>query len=347
MIMEFGSDFHTINTFIGHGTSVLKRESYRNAQFLSNGRLCITTLFKANGWKRLWVPIYYCYEVLSFIQKQSIKIMFYEDYPECDDITVIDQLHFQEGDVLLRVNYFGLRKFRDSAKLPIPVIEDHTHDLLGDWARNSTATWCIASLRKTLPIPMGGMIWSPQGKTIEIDFVSTQENNYIATERWNAMSLKRDYLAGANVKKEVFRNIYISTEEQLSDMRFSSIDNITNDYLQTFDIERWYKLKHDNWHYLIENCSSKNVYALLPESSHSIPFSFVLIFPNNDKREIARRELIQHNIYPAILWQIPQCQATNISEYSARMLSIHCDARYSHDDMHTMTKLVKQILDKI
>lgn len=345
--MEFGSDFHAINAFTGHGTSVLMSECYRNAQFLSNGRLCITTLFIANGWKRIWVPMYFCYEVLSYVQQQGIEIEYYEDYPECDDIAVIDQLPFQEGDVLLRVNYFGLRRFRDSAKLPVPVIEDHTHDLLGDWARNSTATWCIASLRKTLPIPMGGMIWSPQGKAIEISAISTQENNYIATERWHAMSLKRDYLAGANISKETFRNIYISTEEKLSDMSISSIDNATKDYLQTFDIERWYKLKQENWHYLIARCSFQNVYALLPESSHSIPFSFVLIFPDNATREIARRELIQHNIYPAILWPIPQCQATNIGEYSARMLSIHCDARYSHDDMHTMTKLVKQILDKI
>lgn len=60
------------------------------------------------------------------------------------------------------MNYFGLRTSRSNQSLPIPVIEDHSHDLLGRWPLYSDADWCIASIRKTLPTIEGGMVWSPK-----------------------------------------------------------------------------------------------------------------------------------------------------------------------------------------
>ena len=105
-------------------------------------------------WKRLFVPEYFCYKVIGAIRTTGIELVFYPDYPLADDETIINhRSNFVEGDVILRMNYFGLRSRRDNSNLNVTVIEDHSHDLFSEWALNSNADWCIASLRKSLPIP--------------------------------------------------------------------------------------------------------------------------------------------------------------------------------------------------
>lgn len=98
------------------------------------------------------MPEYFCYEIIDSIKKNDIEICFYNDNPLLDDDIEISKIKFEDGDVLFRMNFFGLREFRDNSELGISVIEDHSHDLIGDWPVNSNADWCIASLRKTLPI---------------------------------------------------------------------------------------------------------------------------------------------------------------------------------------------------
>ena len=68
---------------------------------------------------------------------------------------------------MLAVNFFGIRKgkaWQDwlSQHKDIILIEDHTHDPFSTWAQQSTAHYAMASLRKTLPIPDGAILWSPQ-----------------------------------------------------------------------------------------------------------------------------------------------------------------------------------------
>jgi hypothetical protein len=62
------------------------------------------------------------------------------------------------------MNYFGLRTPPD-LELPegVEVLEDHSHDPVSAWAEQSSADFCLASLRKTLPINDGGALWSPVG----------------------------------------------------------------------------------------------------------------------------------------------------------------------------------------
>ena len=100
-------------------------------RFYANGRQCIKALIEQNGWQRIWMPQYFCYEVIETIKTTGVEIIYYVDYPTCDDINSISKLKFETGDVLFRVNYFGLRNYRDEKNISIPVIEDHSHDLLG------------------------------------------------------------------------------------------------------------------------------------------------------------------------------------------------------------------------
>lgn len=345
---EFGSDFHIVNAYKTEKACPMDVFSY--SLFLADGRQCIEALIRQFGWKRLWMPAYFCYNIIEYLQKNiGIEIVFYIDYPGNDDRKTISELCFQEGDVLLRMNYFGLRSYRSTKGISVPVIEDHSHDLIGDWARNSDADWCIASLRKIIPIPEGGVLWSPKGYKLDCYPGQSASNMALAQKRWLAMEEKGKYIAGLVDNKDSFRGLYLETENALDDLEISSIDERSRDFICHFNLNAWYKAKNRNWKVLSRLSSTKGITAFLPESEELTPFSFIVLFENHSERERVRKELINTFIYPAVLWNVSENVDREVSSISKRMLSIHCDGRYNESEMQYLLNTINTIIqnDKI
>lgn len=340
---EFGSDFQIVKSY--QVEKALLMGIYHDEVLFADGRHCIEALIRQYGWKRLWMPAYFCYNIIEYLQKKTgIEIVFYVDYPGNDDRKTISELCFQEGDVLFRMNYFGLRPFRSSKDIPVPVIEDHSHDLIGDWARNSDADWCIASLRKIIPIPEGGIVWAPKGYKLDCHLEQSSSNMALAQKRWRAMEEKSKYLAGLLDDKDSFRELYLETEDAFDDLEISSIDERSKDFLHHFDLDAWYKAKHRNWKMLSRLSSIKGITVVLPESEELIPFSCVILFENHSERERVRKKLIDTFIYPAVLWNVPENVDREVSSVSERMLSIHCDGRYNENEMQYLLNTINTII---
>ena len=336
---EFGSDFHFIPLQECSGKSLC--DYFTDAIYYANGRQSIIDLYKKSGWKRLWVPEYFCYEVLSSLGNNGVNLSFYLDYPLAEEDATLTALPYEEGDALLRVNYFGLRARRSNQGIPVPVIEDHTHDLIGDWAVNSDADWCIASLRKTLPIAEGGMLWSPKALKLESIPALLPENEWLASKRWSGMKKKSRYLNNEIDDKSEFRSDMISTEEAFDQMSVSAIDNETLEYLIHFDVNRWYKQKHANRLALkdVKNPSFGFV-VIEPESTDRNPFSLTLLFDTVAERNTFRKYLINHCVYPAILWSTPDIKSHEVTDFSEKMLSLHCDGRYNIDEIRQLSSII-------
>lgn len=336
---EFGSDFHFIPTRKSSGNAI--GDYYPEAIFYADGRQALVDLYKKQGWKRLWVPEYFCYEVLSSMENKGVHLRFYPDYPLADERETLLGLPFEVGDALLRVNYFGLRSRRSNQGIQVPVIEDHTHDLIGDWATNSDADWCIASLRKTLPLAEGGILWSPKGFKLHSLPELMPENESLASKRWRAMRMKTLFLKNEIGDKSEFRNDLVTTEAEFDVMNVSAIDIETSDYLIQFDIDQWYKQKRVNREILKETSNPSFSFTIVePEDSGCNPFSMTLLFDNVTERNVFREYLINRSVYPAILWAIPETPSPNVKDFSERMLSIHCDGRYNRYEIMQLRDLI-------
>ena len=339
---EFGSDFHYIDTYDSQQTHLTK--VYKDAILLADGRQCIVVLIRQFGWKRVWVPDYFCYEVIDTIKEQTgIEVLFYEDNPllEAD----VEKLPFEQGDVLLRMNFFGIRGLRSNESIRCPVIEDHTHDLLGHWALYSDADWCIASIRKSLPLPEGGMMWSPKGHRLNISMNPLDENERIAAIRWEGMKMKTAYLRGEDVRKDEFHKLYTETEGFFDLAGPSLIDDQSRTIVEEkLDINLWEGAKQRNW-LLLKNLVDKDGLRVLePEDEYCTLFSLVLLFPSEAKRDAVRKRLIEASVYPAILWAVPNCTSENAKSFSGRMLSVHCDGRYTEEDMKELADRLNEAI---
>lgn len=334
---EFGSDFHYLPFQDSSDRTIL--DYYPESVYYAAGRHALIDLFKTTCWKSLWVPSYFCHIVLASLVKAGIKLKFYQDAPLNDEKNRIMSLPYEDGDALLRVNYFGLRSRRCNECIPVPVIEDHTHDLIGDWAINSDADWCIASLRKTLPLAEGGILWSPKGKKIQNEPELTLENIQLASLRWEAMKKKTLYLEDRIDNKKEFHDDLLSTEVQIDEMAVSGIDDETLTYLSRFDIDQWYSLKKENRE-ILKSSQLNHVEILEPENSRCTPFSLTLLFDTEKMRNGFRTYLIDHSVYPAILWNIPESVGSDVMDFSSRMLSIHCDGRYGKEEMIQLRHII-------
>lgn len=339
-VREFGSDFHFIQV-CGQGSHTIG-SLYPRATYFADGRQALIALYQQMGWKRLWVPSYFCYEVLESMIHQGVNLAFYDDYPMSDENRVVLSLPYQDGDALVRVNYFGLRSWRSNVRINVPVVEDHTHDLLGGWAANSDADWCIASLRKTLPLAEGGMLWSPKGYQLNEEPELTDFNKRLASVRWNAMRKKSMYLDGMITDKNEFRQDMMMTEGQFDTMATSALDEETRRYLERLDVMHWYQGKNANWAVLKDICSQRFT-VMEPEDPGCYPFSLILLLDSESERNSLRKSLIDNNIYPAILWSVPGCDNNEVNDFSSRMLSIHCDSRYDEGAMKDLGRIIVAI----
>lgn len=341
-MIEFGSDFHKIEGFKDCSNPL---NGYKQYLLLADGRQALNILITTNCWKRIWIPEYFCYDVVDSIRKTGVEVLFYEDYPGNDDSKSISSINFKKSDVLLRMNYFGLRGWRDNTHVEIPVIEDHSHSPFGYWAKSSNADWCIASLRKTLPIAEGGVLWSPKGKHLNVHLKLTDENKDMSIRRWQAMLNKSKYLEGSLRDKHSFRDEFVSTETIFDELPVSKIDEESERVLQSFDIKRWIEHKRTNWEILSDLKS--NLFRALSCEDEGDYFSFVILCCSNEIRDKIRRVLIDHSIYPAILWQVPEQTSSKVRDISSRLLSIHCDARYSFEDIKQLKSIISKVINNV
>ena len=317
---------------------------FRGATLVADGRQCIVVLIRQYGWKRLWMPDYFCYEVIDTIKEQTgIEVMMYADSPLCEGN--VEELPYKERDALLRMNFFGMREYRSNKNISVPVIEDHSHDPFGHWALYSDADWCISSIRKILPLPEGGMMWSPKGHPLEVDLFTSEENEQIAAIRWEGMEMKTRYLKGEEVSKEEFRKRYTETEGFFDHAESSLIDKRSRGVVsEKLDTNLWQGAKRKNWQLLKSLVNQETCKVMEPENDSCTMFSLVLLLESKEKRDTVRKKLIDACVYPAILWNVPDSASLETKDFSDRMLSIHCDGRYTEEDVRQLAGILNKCI---
>ncbi len=322
-----------------------------NAEYFGTGRDAIRALIRygieRRHWQRCFVPSYFCSEVTSAISASGIHIEYYHDSPRLNRPR-LNNCSFRAGDVLLLVNYFGLRGQEASESVrsqAVDLLEDHTHDPWSDWARSSTASYCMASLRKTLPISDGALIWSPAGHLLPTPPTCSPVRETGSAKKFAAMILKRRYLLGNFHAKDVFRQLQLEGEAELGQGEISGISRWGWQRVAHLPWQEWRRRRSANHAFLCKALSDEQrLEVLLPFSTKACPFALVLQFDSLGTRDHMRRQLLAKSIYSAVHWPAgdnakPVLQrAARLSE---RLLSLPCDFRYDVQDLRRVATAVR------
>ena len=347
-VWEHGSEFHLPQAweegdargpwdaggvFYGSGRDALRG-------LLAHGR-------KTRGWRRLWVPSYFCREVVAAALTTEITVEAYPDSPTVAGFG-LSGVAVRRGDVVLRVNYLGLRHLGPADEIRqdgAEVIDDHTHDPWSGSAFSPAADWSFASLRKTLPLPDGGVLWSPAGHELPKAPEVTPEHGAASLEKLGAMALKSLYLSGGCIDKQVFRELALSGESRMGGGAVSGMTPWARDLMRGFPAAEWRRRRRENYDVLSGALKGlRGTRVLKPREDRSCPFCVALVLDSPERRNLLRESLIAARVYPAVLWPMDSGGVRGVREcdvdLSRRMLALHCDMRYDAADLRRVAALV-------
>jgi hypothetical protein len=347
-LWEQGSEFHWLGS---SGTWGGQKRNPWGKDFVAvgSGRDALRCLLRYGrtslGWRRALIPSFLCQQIARVIVDEGFHVEAYFDDPR----EPINAPRPHSGDALLVVNTFGMRpQWRGQLTYNGAVIEDHTHDPWSSWAWDSKANYCIVSVRKTLPVPDGGIIWSPVKMPLPNAPVLTLAHHAAAAHKLEAMILKAMYLAECGIDKGTFRALAINGESGISTRDASAMLSVSIAVLNCFDTSAWREQRYANYRLVATRLADiAGVSVLVPQDHGSCPFSVVLACHKPSIRERLLKGLIERHIYPAILWPLENSVLELPDEtvdLSKRILSLHCDGRYNERDMNRVADAVIEIL---
>lgn len=278
----------------------------------------------------IWLPEYYCKHVTEWLKSNYSNIKTYHTDPSNTKFIIKAYEFAKNNDVVIVNNFWGINKcFMDAGHVKIITIEDHSHGWLSDSCKNSIADYCITSLRKSLPIPLGGMAWSPKNRQMDNVANLLEPNSYKAIwdRTLNGMTLKRDYEVTGNPSLKS-QSLLLVTEAELGlheNYNLTYLNVKHKKIIEEFSSINYLEFKSKNIKVLCENIRPNQNFEIITSNTLAA-FGFIIHFKDKLYLEKIKTYLINNNIYPSLLWP------DNKNGYGY-YLNIHIDYRYTKEDM--------------
>jgi hypothetical protein len=291
----------------------------------------------------LWLPSYFCPEVADYC-RHFCEIQEYRDTPSRAEPDW-KSLHPKGHDLVLAVNYFGVRDgtpwqtWRERHRCIL--IEDHSQDPFSQWASRSSADFAFASIRKTLPVADGAILWSPMGLALP---------SHPAEGDWSgsalklaAMIYKTEYLRGAGTEelKKRFRDLQLKGEGIMRKSQISAISPSSLAYVVDGVPQAWRNRRLANARHLRKNLTRVEradcMFSAWPDGA--VPFALPIVLRSQRERDDCQSQLQQRRVYCPVHW-VCRTTDTEALDLSARILSLPVDQRYTERDVERIVEVM-------
>lgn len=336
---EIGSEFHWDPAFLRAGPGV--RLPAGHALF-ATGCGAMRAVLHRLAPRRLHVPSYFCVGVASALA-EDVGVAWYRHLPDGRGPRW-ESLRPADGDVVIAQNLFGRDEggpWRDwiAAHPGVTVLEDHSHDPFGDWARDSTAPYAVASLRKTLPLPDGGLLWSPRGLDLPEPAGEPSPGSHL---KLAAMLLKAAWLAGRPVPRDEFRALQHRGEQALLGSA-GPASPLTAATLPLLDVAGLRAA---------DGRAARDLLGLLPAATEAwrvlpagrAPFRVQLLCSTEPVRDALLAHLARHGIFAPVHWRQDRAGwwsgDDEAAGLAARMLTVPVDHRCGPADVRRIAAVL-------
>jgi hypothetical protein len=254
-------------------------------------------------------------------------------------------LHPTTEDVVIAVNYFGVRtgdgwggwRKRNECVL----VEDHSHDPVSGWSLRSNAEYAFASLRKTLPVPDGAILWSPRGLPIPESAPSASPASAL---KLAAMLWKQGYLEGRSSPeaKTAYRAWQVEGERGFEQADVSFATALSQQYLSSGVPVCWRELRVQNAKHLLSKLrESTDLWPIFTEwPQDAAPLGAVFEFESQGQRDAMRQHLQKCGVYCPVHWPAVEGIDAAARDLAGRLLTIPTDQRYGTTDMEKIASFV-------
>ncbi len=296
---------------------------YHNAAIaLNTGRNCLEYILRARGYRRVYLPYYSCEVLLEPFNKLGVEYTFYHIN---ERLELDEDIHLQDGEALLCINYFGLKQNhveRLAAKYGQQLIVDNTQAF---YAHPLEGIDTFYSCRKFFGVPDGAYLYcdKPLDEELEQD------------QSWDKMThlLKRIDISSEAAYKEFSQH-----EEQLKGSPIKTMSALTHRIMASIDYQQASQRRRGNYQILDGALKAKNRISL-PLADSAVP----MVYPSLTDDEYLRKRLIDSKIFVAQYWPnvLDWCEADcKAYQLTQCLLPLPIDQRYSTEDMNRIIELI-------
>ena len=347
MVREYGYEYDAVLDEKTSKTTQGKvtRENLCGAACLRSGRDALKAIAREFEPCTALLPALACDSMVHPFELYGHKISYYKLNP--DYSIDKDSLHIgKERTLFLYMDYFGILSIRDEelnrlkAEGNTIFIEDRTHDLIWERKRTFQPDYIMASLRKWIPIPDGGLLWGEISQPLGSDTT-------FSVTRLKAQCMRHQFLqCGDESIKTEFRKIFSTVSDMMDTDEPSAMSAYAYELAKKTDWEQIRKARKTNAEALITILAESPYISFIQNKAGMSDLYVAFTVRNRD--EIQRR-LSAEGIFNTVIWPLTEeqknvCSVTKYTEEN--MLAAPCDQRYSVDDMKLIgNEIVRVIAD--
>lgn len=372
--MELGSEFHIDLTDLSvkDNTIYALLKPYHTF-YTDYGRTAISLLYEylqKHAGKKILLPSYICDSVVKSFPKDAITFYELQENFVIDEATLNAMIDTDEydGGIFYLNHYFGavqpLDMLERLQKLcrehQITIIEDTTHSIFTK--TRTIGDYCIASLRKWMPIPEGAVVYSMQElpeewKSLERAKPSAKIEAMVLKKLFLGQNTSYKDLMDAEKINEAYRQIFVTEEEKIEaekdgQEKACAISDLSAFLLQCQDVIKIQENRKRNYLFLKEQLAKHGISLyghenLLENSSEImkeeiIPYTALLKLKEHNRNDF-RKYLMEQKIYCAVHWPIEieeQHKYAHVSEWAEELISLPIDQRYEEEEMKYLAETI-------
>lgn len=339
--MELGSEYNlTLSELNVTENNLFRYLAEYNCIFTDSGRSALKLISAHVG--EILLPEFICESVRNCFDME--KVVFYRIASDGQlDINDLKSKINNQTEAIYITHYFGalqckesLREIREIAnKKNILIIEDTTQSLFS--ASNTVGDYMIASVRKWMPIALGGVLYSRKALPDISKYKKSTDN-----DRLYGMLLKELFLNGDLDCNATYRNIFAISEHSLDKKEeIELLSDLCRFVISCVDIEVMKKKRINNYEYVVKKLDKIGINPMCKLSNGDCPFVLPLRIPNRNQ---FRRYLMDNKIYCAVHWPFDNFrpEERNSAIVNAdTLISLPIDQRYGVDEMEYLIKVIK------
>lgn len=343
--IELGSEFNlSLNGLNTVENNLFKYLNDYGVQWYDYGRSAIRNMPIPKD-KKVLLPEFICDSVLKCFREDYICYYRIDDNFNIDYEDLKCKIDDTVGCVFV-VHYFGyiqndeiMKAIREKAdEYGITVVEDVTQSLFS--GQELYGDYIVASVRKWMPVPMGGVLYSKGSNALpDVSGLLVSNDNSKAY----GMVLKDMFLNTAYDTNSKYREIFVEAEERIdSDSEIRLLSDFSKYLIGCVDVYDLMERRKKNSLMLHNGLDKLGINSIRSFEDSECPLVYPLRVNN---RDAFRKYLMENRIYCAVHWPYAGSLSENRSNAiynSETLISLPIDQRYGEKEIDYMIDVISK-----
>lgn len=341
-MIELGGDFNlSINELEETDDNLVTYLKDYNVQWFDFGRTAIKHIPIGNG--KVLLPEFICKSVIDCFKENTIVFYKIDENLRIDFDDLLNRID-SSVEIIYITHYFGyiqdlnsLLMIREIANRDgIKIVEDTTQSIFSE--HNIIGDYVIASIRKWMPIPQGGILYTAKDAILPSDSNYPKSKN---NDKLFGMVLKELYIKDLYDTNEIYRDIFLSCEKCVDDMIVGcKISDLTFWMIGCNNVNDIIIKRKRNAKIIEGGLEDMGIHGVNKFSDTECPLVYPIRVKNRDQ---FRQYLIENRIYCAVHWLFDgyrPAERNNSIINGETLISLPIDQRYSDKEMKYMLDVI-------